>query len=47
MTHEGFLPTKIVMARLDPRLRGDATQPARVCALIESFIAWMARCGGP
>jgi hypothetical protein len=30
------------MARLDR-----ATQPARVRALIESFIAWMARFCGP
>ena len=34
--------TSLVMARRDR-----ATQPARVCALIESFIAWMARCCGP
>src|SRR5258705_7633719 len=31
-----------VMARLDPHFRGDATQPARVRALIEYCIAWMA-----
>ena len=35
------------MARLDPRFRGDATQPPRVGMLIECFIAWMARCCGP
>jgi hypothetical protein len=35
------------MTRLDPRIRGDATRPARMRALIERFIAWMARFGGP
>src|SRR5258706_6502315 len=38
---------KHVMARLDPRLRGDAIQPASVSAPIKSFIAWMARFCGP
>jgi hypothetical protein len=36
-----------VMARLDPRLRGEATQPARICAPNEYFITWMARVCGP
>jgi len=35
------------MARLDPRLREDAAQPARVGAANEAFIAWAARYRGP
>ena len=40
-------PPGPVGGRPEDMLHDRATQPARVRALIESFIAWMTRCCGP